>query len=582
MKPPNPPVDRVELIAVARGDRPADLLLRGGRLVNVLSGEVHEADVAIASGRVAGIGTGWDANEVVDLDGAFVAPAFIDGHIHVESTFLAPFEFARVVSARGTGAVVSDPHEIANVHGLEGVRWMLDEARGAPADVLVSASSCVPASPLETSGARLGVREIEELLALDGVVGLAEVMDFPAVIAGEPEPAAKIAAADGLAIDGHAPGVSGHELAAYVAAGPGSEHEATTVSEAREKLRLGMRVMLREATPARDLAALLPLVNERSSRRCMLVNDDVSVTDLLERGHLDHHLRMAVEGGVDPVVAIQMVTLNVAEWFGLADRGALAPGRRADVAVLAELERFEVLRTYHAGELVAAGGESLVAARQPAVPAPSVKVDLERLELARPAGEGAQARVVELVPGAIVTGAGEEAAPVADGALAGDPGRDLAKLCVIERHTGATGSAVALVRGFGLREGALGSSVAHDHHNLIIAGTSDAEIERAARALAELGGGLVAVRGDEVLASVPLPIAGLMSALEAAEVARQHRAALDAARALGSPLDDPFMSLSFLGLEVIPELKLTDLGLVDVSRFEIVEPLSDPGRPRSG
>ena len=331
-------MDRAELIAVARGDRPADLVLRGGRLVNVLSAEVHEADVAIAGGLVAGVGEGWEGGEVVELEGAFVAPAFIDGHIHVESTFLAPFEFARVVSARGTGTVVSDPHEIANVHGVEGVRWMLAEARGAPADVLAMASSCVPASPLETSGARLGLAEIEELLELEGVIGLAEVMDFPAVIAADPELAAKIAAAAGRPVDGHAPGLSGRELSAYVAAGPGSEHEATTVEEAREKLRQGMRVMLREGTPARDLAALLPLVSDRTSRRCMFVNDDVSVTDLLERGHLDHHLRLAVAAGLDPVIAVQMVTLNAAEWFGLADRGALAPGRRADVTVLRDLE----------------------------------------------------------------------------------------------------------------------------------------------------------------------------------------------------------------------------------------------------
>ena len=578
-------MDRAELIAVARGDRPADLVLRGGRLANVLSGEVHEAEIAVAGGLVAGVaadgGPGWEGATVVDLDGAFVAPAFIDGHIHVESTFLAPFEFARVVSARGTGAVVSDPHEIANVLGVPGVRWMLEQARGAPADVLAMASSCVPASPLETSGARLGVAEIEELLGTDGVIGLAEVMDFPAVIAADDGVTSKIAAAAGRPVDGHAPGVSGRGLSAYVAAGPGSEHEATTLEEAREKLRLGLRVMLREGTPARDLEALVPLVTERNSRRLMLVNDDVSVTELLERGHLDHHLRLAVAAGVDPVVAIQMVTVNVAEWFGLADRGAVAPGRRADLAVLGDLERFEVVAAYHGGELVARDGACLVAPREPEAPPPSVNVDWERVDLRVAAEPGARARVVELVPGAIVTGAGEEDAAVEAGALAADPGRDLAKLCVIERHTGASGSAAALVRGFGLRAGALGSSVAHDHHNLIVAGTSDAEIELAGRALADIGGGLVAVRGGEVLASVPLPVAGLMSTREAPAVSAEHRAALAAARELGSALDDPFMSLSFLGLEVIPELKLTDRGLVDVGKFEITGPLvaPDPAGP---
>jgi adenine deaminase len=402
------------------------------------------------------------------------------------------------------------------------------------------------------------------------------------VIAAEPEVTGKIAAAAGRAVDGHAPGVSGRDLSAYVAAGPGSEHEATTLEEAREKLRLGMRVMLREGTPARDLEALAPLVTERNSRRLMLVNDDVSATDLLERGHLDHHLRLAVAAGIDPVVAVQMVTMNVAEWFGLASRGAVAPGRRADLAVLADLERFEVLAAYHGGALVARDGACAVPPREPEAPPPSIHVDWGRVDLSVPAEPGAGARVVELVPGAIVTGAGEDEAPVADGELAAEPGRDLAKLCVIERHTGESGSAAALVRGFGLREGALGSSVAHDHHNLIVAGTSDAEIALAARALADIGGGLVAVRGGEVLASVPLPVAGLMSTREAAEVGREHRAALAAARELGSALDDPFMSLSFLGLEVIPELKLTDRGLVDVERFEIVEPVVGRGRHGSG
>ena len=564
---------RSDLVAVARGDRPADLLLRGGRLVNVLAGEVHDADVAVAGGLVAGVGSGWDATEVVDLDGAYLAPAFIDGHIHVESTFLAPYEFARVVSARGTGAVVSDPHEIANVHGVPGVRWMLEDARGAPADVFAMASSCVPASALETSGARLGAAEIEELLGLDGLLGLAEVMDYPAAISGDPELAAKIQAAGSRPVDGHAPAVTGRELAAYVAAGPGSEHEATTLDEAREKLRQGLRVMIREGTPARDLAALLPLVSLHNSRRFMLVNDDVPAGELLERGHLDHHLRLAVAAGVDAVIAVQMVSLNAAEWFGLDDRGALAPGRRADVAVLSDLESFEVLSTYHGGELVARDGESLVPYREPAASPPSVKVDPERLHLTVDAPAGARARVIEVEPGAIVTGAGEVAAPIADGALAADPASDLAKLCVVERHTGAGGNAVALVRGLGLREGAIGSSVAHDHHNLIVAGTADAEIEHAVQALADLGGGLVAVLDGEVLAAVPLPIAGLISPLPASEVSEQHAAAVAAARRLGSRIDDPFMSLSFLGLEVVPQLKLTDRGLVDVTRFEIVAPI---------
>jgi adenine deaminase len=574
---PYPALDRNSLIEVARGDRPADLVLRGGRLVNVLSAEVHEAEIATAGGLIAGIGEAgtWDGAEVADLDGAFVAPAFIEGHVHVESTLLSPFELARLVCVRGTGTIVSDPHEIANVLGVEGVRWMLADARGAPAEIFAMASSCVPASPLETSGARLGPEEIAGLLAMPGVIGLAEVMDFPGTIAGEPELLAKIEAAAGRPVDGHAPAVSGRRLSAYAAAGPGSEHEATTLEEAREKLRQGLRVMIREGTPARDLEALIGLVTPQNSRRFMFVNDDVPVSELLERGHLDHHLRLAVAAGLDPVVAVQMVTLNTAEWFGLDDRGAIAPGRRADIAVLADLTGFEAVRTYHAGELVAEEGTCLAPAREPDVPPTSVAVNWDglALALAPPVPQGARARVIEVEPGAIVTGAAEVAAPIAAGALVADPDRDLAKLCVAERHTGAGGCAVSLVRGFGLRAGAIGSSVAHDHHNLIAAGTSDADVEAALRALADLGGGLVTVRDGEVLAALALPIAGLMSPLPAEEASARHREVVDAARRLGSRLDDPFMSLSFCGLEVVPELKLTDRGLVDVSRFEIVDPV---------
>jgi adenine deaminase len=571
-----------ELIAVARGERPADLVLRGGRLIDVLAGEVRRADVAVAGGLIAAVGEPYEGEEVVDLDGAHLAPAFIDGHIHVEGTLLTPFELARTVCARGTGTLVADPHEIGNVHGVDGVLWMLENGAGAPADVLYTAPSCVPASPLETSGARIGPAEIERLLDTDGVIGLAEVMDFPAVIAGGEEILTKIgaAAARGLPIDGHAPGLGGAELAAYVAAGPGSEHEATSEREGAEKLRAGMRLMLREGTVARDLRALLGALTPANSRRCMMVNDDVSVADLLVRGHLDHHLRLAVGAGVDPVTAIRMVTLNPAEWFGLGDRGAIAAGRRADLAVLADLSGFEAVRTYHRGHLVAADGRCLLEPRAARLPPPSVSVDWGRVELSAPAQPGDRARVIEVTDGAIVTGAGEVEAPTGGGRLAADPGRDLALLCTVERHHRSGRAATGLARGLGLRAGALGSTVAHDHHNVILAGVDRAELELAGRRLTEIGGGFVAVRDGAVLAEVPLPIAGLMSAEPAAEVAATHRAAIAAARELGSELADPFMTLSFLGLEVIGELKLTDLGLVDVGRFELVDavlPAPGPG-----
>jgi adenine deaminase len=569
-------LQREQLIAIARGDRPAELVLRGGRIVNVLAGEVHPADVAIAGGVIVGIGTDWDAETAFDLEGAYLAPALIEGHLHVESTLLAPHELARLVSARGTGTMITDPHEIANVHGTDGVRWMLDAARGAPAEILVMASSCVPASALETSGAEIGAEQIASLLELEGVIGLAELMDFPGAIAGAPEILAKLEAAAGRPVDGHAPGVGGRDLTAYVAAGPGSEHEATTLAEAREKLRQGMRVMLREGTPARDLEALLPLITPANSRRLMLVNDDVSVTDLLERGHLDHHLRLVVAAGVDPVIAVQMVTLNVAEWFGLGDRGAIAPGRRADLVVFDDLADFRAVEVLHRGRTVARDGECLVPARSVAAPGSSVQLDLDRVDLRRAAPPGSRARVIEVAPDAIVTGAGEVEAPVDDGYLAADPARDLALLVVIERHGKGSGAGVGLVRGLGLSAGALASTVAHDHHNLIVAGCTPGEIETAARRLRDLDGGLVAVRGSDVLAELALPIGGLMATGPAPDVSAAHSAVVAAARQLGSQLADPFMTLSFLGLEVIPSLKLTDLGLVDVEAFQLVAPLMQP------
>ena len=564
-------MDRADLIAYARGERPADLVLRGGRVADVFSGELVAADVAVAGGRIVGVGTGYEGAKEAQLAGAVVAPAFLEAHVHVESTLLAPFEFARATCVRGTGTAVCDPHEIANVLGVAGVEWMLEAARAAPIEVLAMAPSCVPATDMETAGAALDAAAIASLLEHPGVIGLAEVMDFPGVIDGAPGVLAKLDAAGPRPIDGHAPGVTGPRLNAYAAAGPGSDHESTRLLEAREKLRLGLRVFLRDGTPARDLDALLPLVTPVNARRCAMVNDDVSPSDLLHRGHLDHHLRKAVAAGIDPLVALQMVTLNVAEWFGLPDRGAIAPGRRADLTVLGDLTSFGAERVYHGGALVAEGGRCLVTPRDPPPLAPTVHVDFAKVRLGRPAGPGARARVIEVVPGAIVTGAREEPAPVRDGRLAADPARDLAKLAVVERHTGASGTAVALVAGLGLRRGALASTVAHDHHNLVLAGADDASMLTAGVQAARLGGGLVAADGDRVLASVALPLAGLMSPRSIEEVAAEHAAALAAARELGSPLEDPFMTLSFLGLEVIPELKLTDLGLVDVTRFALVD-----------
>jgi len=559
------------LLAAARGDAPADLVLRGGRLANVLSGEIQETAVAIHGGLIAGLGDYDEGRETVDLDGAYLAPSYVEGHIHVETTLLAPHELARAACTRGTGTLVCDPHEIGNVLGARGVEWMLGAGDGAPAELLYTAPSCVPVSEMETAGARIDGADVAALLEDERIVGLAEVMNFPGAVAGEAGVLGKLEAARGRPVDGHAPGLSGRELSAYVAAGAGSEHEATALEEGREKLRLGMRVMMREGTPAKDLRALLPLVAPNTERRLMMVNDDVSVADLMDRGHLDHHLRLAVTAGIDPITALRMVTLNVAEWFGLADRGAIAPGLRADLVVLRDLESFEALRTYHAGRLVAQGGRCLIGHRPPPMLGPTVRVDWDAVDLSLPV-RGERARVIGVVPGQVLTRALLETPATEDGCAVADPSRDLLKLAVVERHTGRSAAAVALVRGLGLGRGALASSIAHDHHNVVLVGAADADMLLAGREVSRLGGGFVAAAGGEVLASVPLPIAGLMSPASFPEVRAQYDRALNAARSLGCRLEDPFMTLSFLGLGVIPELKLTDKGLVDVARFELVSP----------
>ena len=560
-----------ELLAVARGDEPADLVLRGGRLVNVLSGEIQETAVAIHGGLIAGLGGYEEGRETVDLDHAYLAPSYIEGHMHVETTLLTPHELARAACARGTGTLVCDPHEIANVLGVRGIEWMLGAGEGAPAELLYTAPSCVPVSAMETAGSAIGEAEVAALLEDERVVGLAEVMNFPGAVAGDAGVLGKLGAAKGYPVDGHAPGLSGRALNAYVAAGPGSEHEATALEEGREKLRLGMRVMMREGTPAKDLRALLPLVTPSTERRLLMVNDDVSVADLMDRGHLDHHLRLAVAAGVDPITALRMVTLNVAEWFELEDRGAIAPGLRADLVVLRDLEGFETLRTYQAGRLVAREGRCLREYRSPPGLGPTVRVDWDAADLSLPV-HGKRARVIGVVPGQVLTRALLETPSAEDGLAVADPSRDLLKLAVVERHTGRSTTAVALVRGLGLERGALASSVAHDHHNVMLTGTDDADMLLAGREVGRLGGGFVVAAEGEVLASVALPIAGLMSPAPFAEVRTRYDRVLEAARSLGCHLDDPFMTLSFLGLCVIPELKLTDKGLVDVARFELVSP----------
>jgi adenine deaminase len=561
---------RLQAMEMARLTREADTLLVGVKVLNVFTGEVTVSNVALGGGRIVGIGSRYRrAQEIFDLSGRYLLPGLIEGHIHIESSLLTPEGFAEAVLPRGTTAVIADPHEIANVLGLDGVRYMLRASRTLPLDCYFMAPSCVPTTELETAGASLGPPAVAELMEEERVLGLAEVMDYAGVIEGERDILEKIilARSRGKVVDGHAPGLSGEGLEAYVVAGIGSDHESTTIAEAQEKLRLGMRLMIREGSQARNLATLLPLVTPLTARRCLLVSDDKEPHELVSDGHLDVLLRRAVSLGLSPHLAVQMVTLNVAEAFGLQDRGAVAPGYLADLVVVDNLREFTPLLVFKNGRPVAEEGKLLreiPRLREPGVldtvHIPPLSADKLRI----PAGRSRLVRVIGLVEGQIVTRRLVLDAPVTDGEVRADPARDILKLVVVERHGKNGNIGLGLVQGFGLRHGALASSVAHDSHNLIAVGVEDHDLVTALDHVAAIGGGLTVVSGGAVRASLALPVAGLMSAEKPSHVAAAMEHLLQNARDIGCIVPNAFAALSFLALPVIPEIRLTDRGLVDV------------------
>ena len=572
--------DLTQRIRVASGRGKADLLLRNGRVIDVFSCQIERKDVAIWQGLIVGFGD-YSAREVIDLEGAFLSPGLIDGHVHVESSLVTLPHFARSVVVRGTTTVVIDPHEIANVLGRDGIRLMAESAAGLPLNVFLMIPSCVPATGLETSGASLGARDLKTLLKEPWALGLAEMMNFPGVIDADSKVLKKIEAAKGKRIDGHAPLLSGKGLYAYISAGIRSDHECTTLKEAREKLASGMWIMIREGTTARNLKDLLPLVTPENSRRFLFVTDDRHPRELIEEGHIDFLVRKAIEAGLSPLSAIQMATLNAAEYFKLEGLGAIAPGYRADLVTFDHLSSLQVDKVFKDGVLVAKEGRLLHEPCEGWTNNPLGAKGYSKARRTIRIGELSKknlilrssvpfAKVIQVIPGQILTQKALKQVVLKEGIALPHVKEDILKIVVIERHKGTGNVGIGFVQGFGLKRGAIGSSVAHDSHNLVVVGTSDEEIWVAIKAIERMGGGLVVVSEEEIRSAVELPVAGLMAELSVSEMDERLSRLNRAAKELGSRLDDPFMVLSFLSLPVIPELKITDKGLVDVNRFKIV------------
>jgi adenine deaminase len=555
-------------LSVARGEQRAELLFMNARVVNVFSGEIHKTNVAVEDGRVIGFGD-YQAKKVIDLKGAYLAPSLIDGHFHVESSMLTAPEFARAVVPHGTGTVVIDPHEYANVLGLDGIRHVLESTKNLAVDFFIMLPSCVPATHLETAGAKFTADDLKLMIHDERIAGVAELMNFPGVYLGFKSELAKIRAGKGKAIDGHAPGLRGKNLNAYALAGIRSDHESVEVEEAREKLRLGMHILLREGSTERNLDHLLPLINAHNSQNCSFATDDKLAGDLVNEGHIDHAVRKAINGGVPPITALQIASINTARHYRLHNLGAIAPRYWADFIVFDDLKNFHVRQTYKKGVLVAENGKFL--GRSPA------KISLPRSTMnlryspkdfvVKPSG-AKKIRVIEIIPDQIVTKQLIVSPRIENGEIVADPARDILKMVVVERHRATGNVGVGFVRGFKLKCGAIGSTVAHDAHNVVVAGTNDADILRVIQELEKMQGGQIAVADGKVKAVLPLPIAGLVSDQPLAKAMKLIDDLNAAAHAMGCDLAAPFMALSFLSLSPIPSLKLTDQGLIDATRLK--------------
>jgi adenine deaminase len=560
--------DITKKLAIARGELPAELLFKNAKLVNVLSGEIHPANVAVDDGRVIGFGD-YRAKKTIDLKGAYLAPSLIDGHFHVESSMLTAPEFVRAVAPHGTGAMVIDPHEYANVLGLDGIRYVLESTKKLAVDFFIMLPSCVPATHLETAGARLTADDLKLMISDERVAGVAELMNFPGVFLGAKSELEKIAAGKGKCIDGHAPGLRGKNLNAYALAGVRSDHESVEVEEAREKLRLGMHILLREGSTERNLEHLIPLINAHNSQYCSFATDDKLASDLVNEGHIDHCVRKSIKLGLPPITALQIATINTARHYRLKNFGAIAPRFWADFIVFDDLKKFQVRQVYKKGILVAENRKFL--GKSPAkisLPRSTMNLRYAPKDFAVKANGKKRIKVIEIIPDQIVTKEIIVAPKIEDGKIIADASRDILKMVVIERHHATGNVGVGFVRGFKLKNGAIGSTVAHDAHNVIVAGTNDADILFAIEQLKRLQGGQICVAGGKVKAELPLPIAGLVSDQPLPKAMKLIDDLNAAAHALGCDLAAPFMTLSFLALSPIPALKLTDQGLIDATKLK--------------
>ncbi|MEH7481432.1 adenine deaminase [Neobacillus drentensis] len=566
-------------ISVASKREPADTVIKNGKIIDVFNGEIIEGDLAIVEGYFAGIGD-YEGNRVIDANGRYISPAFIDGHVHIESSMVTPNEFAKVLLPHGVTTIIADPHEIANVLGTEGIQYMLDSSEDLPFDFFFMLPSCVPATEFENSGATLNAKDLKPFYQQPRVLGLAEVMNFPAVYKAEDDMLEKILTAkqSGKKIDGHAAGLSANDLNVYLAAGIRTDHESTTAEEAKERLRRGMYLMIREGTVAKDLQQLIPIVNERNARRCLFVTDDKHLDDLIHDGSIDHNVRLAIASGISSITAIQMATINAAECFGLEAKGAIAPGYKADFFLFDDLENITITTVYKDGIAVVENGRLIIESQDHSlVETGRLKNSVRFHELTEnhfqiPLKTN-KANIIEIIPNSLVT------RHIIEKVNANDSGifqpsiiKDQLKLAVIERHHMKNQIGLGIVKGLGLKSGAIATTIAHDSHNLIIAGTTDLDMVVASKAIKDIQGGLVVVNQGEVIASLRLSIAGLMSDRPYQEVYSSLNEINLALKKLGAHDHfNPFLTISFLSLPVIPELKLTDKGLFQISKFEHID-----------